>query len=69
MKKYDIRYYFDDENYVTRSIDVEDVYDDDDILHEYTKGDSQTFMDVRGKLTRVNMNNVFYTKIWESKRK
>lgn len=68
MKKYEIRYFMDKDNYVTRSVNEEDEYTMEIILHEYTKGDYQTFPDGRSNLTRINMNQVFFTKIFESKR-
>lgn len=68
MKKYEIRYYFDKDNYITRSVDVEDVYNANDILHDYTKDHYQIFPDGRGNLTRVSMSNVSYVKVWKSNR-
>lgn len=68
MKKYGIRYYLDKDNFITRFVDDEGDYDVSIILDEYTKGDFQTFIDGRGNLSRVNMNNVFYTTIFESRR-
>lgn len=65
MKNYSIYYYFDKENFVVRSIDVKDGYDTETILREYTKGDHQIFSEGPGSLTRVNMNNISYTKIYE----
>ena len=68
MKKFEILYYFDKDNYIKRIVEVEDAYDSNDILHDFTKDEYQIFPDGRGLLTRVNMNNVSYVKAWESKR-
>ena len=68
MKKYEIRYYLDKDNYVTRHVDDEGDRGANNILEAYTEGDTQTFLNGREQLCRVNMNNVFYTKIFESRR-
>ena len=65
MKNYSIYYYFDKENYIVRSIELEDGYDTEIILREYTKGEYQIFSEGPGGLTRINMSNVAYTKIYE----
>ena len=68
VKKFEILYYFDKDNYIKRFVEVEDVYDSNDILHDFAKDEYQIFPDGRGLLTRVNMNKVSYVKVWESKR-
>ena len=65
MKNYSIYYHFDKENYIVRSVSADDAYDTEIILREYTKGDHQIFSEGKGNLTRVNMNNVSYTRIYE----
>ena len=68
MKTYEIRYYFTDEDYITRIVNEVDTLEINTVLEKYTKGDHQTFPYRKGVVTRVNMNNVTHTKIWESKR-
>lgn len=68
MKKYEIRYFFDKDNYITRVVNEVDTLDVDTVLEKYAKGDYQIFPDGKGVLTRVNMNLVTYVKIWESKK-
>ena len=65
MKSYSIYYHFDRENYIVRSVSADDAYDPGIVLHEYAKGDYQTFSEGPGSLTCVNMSNIAYTKIYE----
>lgn len=68
MKKFKILYCFDKDHYIERSAELEEVYDSNDVLHDFTIGDYQIFPDGRGNLTRVSMDKVSYVKVWESKR-
>ena len=64
MKKYEIRYHFDNGDYIVRLVEAEDAWDTESVLRDYTMDDRQIFPDSHGVFISVNMNKVTHTKIW-----